>query len=89
MPSHLSRCRCCSALPFVPRQPPSPQSPCHRLEVGIEREVQEREETHAVMFTGLQEKLKAAAAAVEADAETSITDRFEPGLAEHVGLFLF
>ncbi|CAM9458372.1 unnamed protein product [Ectocarpus sp. 4 AP-2014] len=54
------------------------------LEVGIEREVQEREETHSVMFTGLQEKLKAAAAAVEADAETSITDRFEPGLSEHM-----
>lgn len=41
------------------------------------------------MFTGLQEKLKAAGAAVEADAETSITDRFEPGLSEHVSLFSF
>lgn len=37
------------------------------------------------MFAGLQEKLKAAVAGVEAEAEASITARFEPGLSEHVG----
>lgn len=56
------------------------------LEAGIVREIEERKETHTVMFAGLQEKLKTAVAAVEAEAGASITDRFEPGLSEHVSL---
>lgn len=55
-----------------------------RLEAGIVREIEERKETHTVMFAGLQEKLKVAVATVEAEAEASITARFEPGLSEHV-----
>eukprot|EP00903_Cladosiphon_okamuranus_P009978 g9464.t1 len=54
------------------------------LEAGIVREIEERKETHTIMFAGLQEKLKAAVATVEAEAEASITARFEPGLSEHV-----
>ncbi|CAM9600903.1 unnamed protein product [Pylaiella littoralis] len=54
------------------------------LEAGIVREIEECEETHAEMFAGLEEKLKAASAFVEAEAEASITARFEPGLLEHV-----
>lgn len=65
---------------------------CHaycRLEAGIVREIEECEETHAEMFAGLQEKLKAASAFVEAEAEASITARFEPGLLEHVSELCF
>lgn len=55
-----------------------------RLEAGINREVRESEEAHAVMFEGLQATLAAAATAVEVQAEASITARFEPGLDQHV-----
>ena len=57
---------------------------CRRLEAGINREVRESEEAHAVMFEGLQATLAAAASAVQVQAEASITARFEPGLDQHV-----
>lgn len=57
-----------------------------RLEAGIIQEIQEREETHSIMFTGLQEKLKASVATIEGEAEAAITARFEPGLNENVRL---
>lgn len=57
---------------------------CSRLEAGIVQEIKERKDTHTMMFAGLQEKLKAAVATVEAEAEASITARFEPGLSDHV-----
>lgn len=60
-----------------------------RLEAGIIQEIQEREATHSVMFTGLQEKLKASVATIEAEAEASITARFEPALLENVREFSF
>lgn len=55
-----------------------------RLEAGILTEIREREESHAETFEGLKGKYAAAASAVEELAGSSITDRFEPGLGQHV-----
>eukprot|EP00904_Undaria_pinnatifida_P012905 jgi/Undpi1/8745/HiC_scaffold_25.g11207.m1 len=55
-----------------------------RLEAGINQEIRDSEESHAVMFEGLENTLEAATKAIEVQAEADITVSFEPGLDEHI-----
>lgn len=53
------------------------------LEAAILQEAKDCEETHAIMFSGLEEKLKDASV-IAGLASASLSERFEPGLHEPV-----